>query len=213
MKKRIYYFHGFKSAGGGSKVETLKKVYGGEYEILSPTLPSNIYDAKSKLHLIAKELETEEIKEIIIIGTSLGGFYTYYFAKEFYWELWELDVSCSIILINPVLKPSEHLKKYIGKNVNFKTGEKFEFTDGDLLELKLMEDKIKKSDDFKVPKIIILGEHDDLVDVNKVAEYFHEDVVKFYDDDHRFNNKFEEMLNEKGIRSFIKSSLFFKSHS
>jgi len=202
MKKRIYYFHGFKSAGGGTKFEILKKVYGNEYEILSPSFPNNINDAKNELKLIVEELEREEIKKIIIIGTSLGGFYSYYFAKAFYWRLIDKEISCKIILINPVLNPAEHLKKYLGKNVNFKTEKEFNFTDDDLLELKLMEDLIKK-EWSKVPKIIILSENDKQVDVNKVAEFFQEETVKFYDDDHRFNKKFEEMLKEKGIRNFI----------
>jgi len=194
IKKRIYYFHGFKSTGGGSKYETLKKVYGDEYEIISPTLPNNVYEARSELRLIAKELNEKD--KVTVIGTSLGGFYAYYFAGALY--------SCGAILINPVLDPEVHMRKYLGKNKNFKTGEEFEFSEDDLTELEYMKKEMEETSDFFITVQVALGKNDDLIEVEKVAEYFHDEYnVKFFDDDHRFNLKFEEMLREERTKKFI----------
>ncbi len=175
-------------------------MFGKEYEILSPTLPNNIYEARSELRLIAKRLK--EGDHITVIGTSLGGFYAWYFAGALF--------RSGAILINPVLNPEVHLRKYLGKHKNFKTGEEFEFTENDLRELEYMKKEMDDEDAFLTPLQIALGKNDDLVDVEKVAEYFHDEHnVKFYDDDHRFNIKFEEMLREGRTRKFIKKPWFF----
>lgn len=200
IKKRIYYFHGFRSAGEGSKFETLKRVYGEEYEILSPTLPNNVYEARAELRLIAKEFNEKD--EVRVIGTSLGAFYAYYFASVLF--------SSGAILINPVLDPEVHMRKYLGKNRNFETGKKFEFTEHDLAEFEYMKKEMEAADACFTATQIALGKNDDIVDVEKVAEwFFDEHNVKFYDDDHRFNNKFEEMLREERTRKFIEKPWFF----
>ena len=196
MRPKIYYFHGFKSSGGGSKFETIKKVYGNEYEIISPSFPNNIYQAKRELKLIEKDLNGNT--DVTIIGTSLGGFYAYYFASVF--------MDLGLIMINPVLDPSKHMKKYLGKNRNFKTNEEFVFTADDIEELRIMEKEIKSGPNPLPAYLVMLGRNDDLVDPQKTAKvFFNSPHVKFYDDDHRFNKKFETMLREERTRDFIKS--------
>ncbi len=198
MKKRIYYFHGFKSAGGGSKYEILRKVYGQEYQIHSPTLGNNVYEVRRELRQIGNALEASDDYSLVI-GTSMGGFYARYFAAVIHY--------CPIILVNPVLKPSDHMAKYLGTQRNFKSGDAFEFTREDLQLLKQMEDEIRDSlYSGHFHHLVALGKQDELVDVQAVADMFeHRPTVKFYNDDHRFNDKFEEMLREERTRNFIDS--------
>jgi len=102
----IIYLHGFRSTGNSGKAHSLStmfpkyKVIGCDYSPHAPLV------AEQQLRtLIANESETgskskEGAEGIIVIGTSLGGFWARWMAKEF-------DVKA--LIINPSLHPYQTL--------------------------------------------------------------------------------------------------------
>lgn len=91
---KIYYVHGIGSSGGGNTVELLKKYYP-DYEIISEDIPTDPIVAFKTIKEAAKDCD-------IVIGTSLGGFYTMMLS------------GCFKIIINPAMMADEDIKSAIG---------------------------------------------------------------------------------------------------
>ena len=78
----IIYLHGFQSDGQGSKYEALKSHFKNT-EILSPDLPANPNEVKTQINNLLNKLK-ERGEEVLLMGTSLGGFYSLYFSTNKY---------------------------------------------------------------------------------------------------------------------------------
>ena len=91
---KIFYVHGIGSAGGGNTVRMLKEKYP-TFEIISPDIPVDPIEAF--------EFVKENVKDCdMIIGTSLGGFYTM------------MVHGIPKILINPAMNADETVENVIG---------------------------------------------------------------------------------------------------
>lgn len=91
---KIYYVHGIGSSGGGNTVELLKKYYP-DYEIISDDIPTDPIAAFMTIKKNTRDCD-------IVIGTSLGGFYTMMLS------------GCFKIIINPAMIADEDIKSAIG---------------------------------------------------------------------------------------------------
>ena len=90
----IWYLHGFRSSAQSNKVEILKQyfpncdIHGLEYE------PHNPDQAANQIHKRIASLNTTD--ELLVLGTSLGGFWSRYIAHQY---------KVNALLINPSLHP------------------------------------------------------------------------------------------------------------
>lgn len=112
----VLYVHGFASAGGGKKATFMDYVFSDTgIEFLSPTLPYEPEKAMAMLTAMVKERSP-----IVVIGTSLGGFYCL-----------ALNALHKVpaFAINPVINVSV-MARHIGENTNLSTGEVFIYTAG-----------------------------------------------------------------------------------
>ncbi len=136
--KTILVIHGFNSAGGGAKAEALKKMFPGA-TVLSPT-----FDYKNPAATL-KTLDSLCLtrRPNIIIGTSLGGFFALLCGATHHRPA---------MLINPTTEPSVTLRKFIGQNKNFVTGQRYIFTEQDVEKYATLEreqfNKIVPEDDL-----------------------------------------------------------------
>jgi len=101
MKPTVIYIHGYGSTGATDTAKNLRSILANEVELISPT-----YDGSEPL-AAAQQLEAL-VREtaggtLLIVGTSLGGFFANYLARV-----------CNVpaILVNPSLRPSASLHKY-----------------------------------------------------------------------------------------------------
>ncbi len=108
---KLIYLHGFNSSNKGSTARELSRLFP---ELIAVTYdycnPNKAFEQINSL--ITNELKDE--KEIVLIGSSLGGFWANHFAQLF-------NLKC--LLINPSLIPSRSLTKYIGSNTNYSTNQ------------------------------------------------------------------------------------------
>ena len=121
----ILYLHGFGSDGTSPKGQLLKNHFPG-IKIIIPSLSEHPIEA---IEQILDILSTE--KQLIIIGTSLGGFYADYINKV-------ADVP--VVLINPLTSVHTFEKK-IGHHKNYNNNKSFEFTKGDFKYLQYLDNK------------------------------------------------------------------------
>lgn len=169
----IIYLHGFNSDGNGSTAKKLKEYY--RY-ILTPSYdyinPSYAY---SKLNRILLE-QFKKDSDITLVGTSLGGFWANYFAQKY-------DLKC--VLINPSLNPSQSIKKYIGENKNYSTGEVRTLTIENANNYKKFEVPLNKS----TFRITMLSENDEIIDSKITAKLLKETKIYFNKKEgHRIKN-------------------------
>lgn len=123
MNTILVYLHGFNSAFDpcDPKIVSLDRV------AATVGLTTNYLDPVEvkKLDDFIANLDTGT-EEIILVGTSLGGYFARYFAKKH-------KLRC--IIINPATKPFVTLHRSVGENINFKTGEKYSVSESDVLRL------------------------------------------------------------------------------
>lgn len=202
----ILYIHGFSSKGNGRKFESLKNVFCSteaqdpdfpicvsREELISPSLPKS---PKKAIELLISTIEEGSI----VVGTSLGGFYAVYLAAV------RPDLASSVLALNPAVRPSEKLKRFLGQVKIFGTEESFEWTQTDLDELKELEDELLSIDvdSFKSSVKIAIGIHDEFTNEDEVKSYFKCPNIKKYDDGHRFDNYFEQAVED----AFLKTNGF-----
>ena len=191
----IIYIHGFRSAGRGGKYDRLKRRFRKGFKVMSPTFSDNVAEARKKLHRLMRSPDVRSAERTVVFGTSLGGFYSYYLSV-----LYDLKS----ILINPVMDPSEHMKKYVNRvQKNFRTGKDFRFSRKDIDELSSMEREIEeKSFGWHKKKVLtVIGERDTVINRTVIEAKFGN--ILFMDDGHEFNECFDRLISMPGVRDFI----------
>ena len=183
---KVMYIHGFNSAGYGNKINKLKEAFGDE-NVIALTLPYNPAKAIKLLEFLVEAVKEKD--NLILVGTSLGGFYGLYLGAKY---------KIPSVLINPSTDPYNSLKNQVGKQINYKTNEEYEFSQKDLEDLKkfyFSEEDIKKAKPYI---LVYLDEKDELLDSKKTKEYFEKFgiYVKMYTGgDHRFQHM-DELIQD-----------------
>ena len=160
--KHIIYFHGFNSSPESKTCCALRNHFGNE-KVVAPFYdyinPDNAYKyLESVVH------SDRYAHDVYLVGTSLGAFWANYFSEKYRLEC---------ILINPSLRAADSLKKYLGMNTNFYTGEKMELTIQDIEAY----NKYPMIDNINIPKTILLGGKDEVVSPAYARAFFKNHAV------------------------------------
>ena len=188
---KVLYIHGFNSAGYGEKINHLKEFFGDE-NVIAPTLP---YDPKKAIKLL--EFLVDAIKDkddLLLVGTSLGGFYALHLADKF---------KVPAVLINPSTDPYTSLRSQIGPQINYKSNEEYVFTEEHLNSLKDYYVPEEKQKNLSNLVSVYLDEEDELLDSKQTKDYFESKgiyVKMFPGGNHRFTHMPELLqdLRERG---------------
>ena len=116
----IVYLHGFNSSPQSNKAQYLKRYLqarGKGDEFRCPQLP-HLPDLA--IRLIESELEHLKPKEVTLIGSSLGGFYSTWLAEK-------RDLRA--VLINPAIDPHLGLRAFLGPQQVYHGRESYELTE------------------------------------------------------------------------------------
>lgn len=166
----ILYIHGFKSCGDSKKSRALRSYFGDD-AIIAPNLSFSPKEAIESLSTIIIEKNID-----LLIGSSLGGYYSIYLAQKF---------DKKAVLINPSLKPFLTLYPFIGKNRRFCDNLEFIWKMEYIKEL--IEFKVEKVDLFRY--LVLLQSKDEVLNYQEALEFFRgAKVVVEYGGNHRFEN-------------------------
>lgn len=103
----IIYIHGFGSSGKAFKARLLKRLYP-EIPLYSPDLPQEPQEAIQLLEdFILKKCHS---KQLLLIGSSLGGFYALHLHVKY---------NLFAVLLNPTVQPTPDLGNRIKNYTNF----------------------------------------------------------------------------------------------
>lgn len=136
---KILYIHGFKSSSNSMTLQKIKNRYGYIFDFIAPDLNG---DVDKSIKIINEIIEVD--KPRMIIGSSLGGFYALVCDSK--------DIP--ILVVNPCINPSEHLKQYIGNGITEEEVEKF----GDYDVVSSIKSKGNKVSAILCPNDEILGD-------------------------------------------------------
>jgi uncharacterized protein len=182
----IIYIHGFRSSGDSSKADIMRSAFP-ESEIFSPTLSPNPEEAIETLQRIIRENNDD----ILLVGTSLGGFYALYLSCLF-------RIPC--IAMNPAWQPHVTLKRKIGNHTRYDSSEPYHFLPEYINKLTEMHATLTSIG--KVPSLlnIYLSTDDEELTFEGLPAMFQNcRTWRWFDDcGHRFS-RFPELLPEIGM--------------
>lgn len=125
----ILYIHGYGSSAKSYKAKVLGERLK-EFKFLAPSLS---YVPDLAISTLKDIIETySKYEDIYLMGSSLGGYYAIYLAKEY---------NLPAILINPAINPTNTLDEKVGFNTNYFDKSKFETTKQHMDSLKKYEVK------------------------------------------------------------------------
>ncbi len=119
---RYVYLHGLNSSGGSYKAGILRERLA-PLTVLAPDYPAHQPDkAIDRLSCLLRELVEgpDAASGLILIGSSMGGFYGQYLARLF-------DVE-HLLMINPALEPWRVLPEFLGQTTLTALGETYQVT-------------------------------------------------------------------------------------
>lgn len=170
----IVYLHGFNSAFSPDNekvraLSTLGRVVGVNYN--SCDTYDNIYRS---LH---KALSHYDRDELLLVGTSLGGFWAAEMASA---------LSCFSVIINPCYAPGKMLEKYIGPQVNHVTKQKRTFTEEAVLSYGF---RTIHTAAYHYLPLVLLDMEDEVIDSTKSLEIFQTFPIQYWKGgSHRFDH-------------------------
>ena len=150
----IIYIHGFGGSGQGIKSRAFREYFKSINEpFISPSL-SYI----PELAISTLEELIESYKNVTLIGSSLGGYYSIYLSQKY---------NIKAVLINPSIYPYVTLNNYRGDARSFYDESSFKWSSNHITML----DKFKT----KAPKeellMLLLQKGDELLDYQKALDY------------------------------------------
>jgi len=179
----IIYLHGFNSSSSSSKAQLCKKYLkekGISNKILIPDLPLS---TDKVINLVEKLISENEI--IGFIGSSMGGFYSCYFANKY---------NVNGVYINPVV--DDHLigmLNIVGSYENYNNGKKDTFSMDDYENLKKYTTPILT---FPKNHFLLAQEGDEVLDQRLSLNKFKESKTSFSKlGNHQFVG-FEEKIDQ-----------------
>lgn len=193
----IFYLHGFQSSSSSQKAVYLERYLRSAvpdglqqgFRCISPDLPFS----PAKTLAIVERLISEN-DQVVLMGSSMGGFYAAYLSQVF---------SLPAVLINPVVNANGLFDGLVGVELeNVYTGEQYQLSLDDLELLRDME-----SQPLVLPNLIFncLETGDEVLDyrlAEKKYKICQQKVIQ--GGDHRFQN-FEQCLPE--ILGFYQQAL------
>jgi hypothetical protein len=151
----IIYIHGFGGSGEGSKATLLRPLFRSD-GIIAPSLPTNPALAIATL---SELIETfRRIETVMLIGSSLGGFYTLHLAAKY---------NLKAALINPAIRPYETLSRALGISggENFYDNSRYEWNESHLETLKSLTPNTVNQDNI----LVLLQKGDEVLDYSDAA--------------------------------------------
>ena len=188
--KTILYFHGFNSDGIGYKPDALRTQFPND-QVLSPDLEANPLSVQQSI----RQLIGENPGDLFFIGTSLGGFYAWYFGTM---------LNRPAFLYNPSMIPYITLDdRGVGRFKTWTKGRAYHFKREYLEFLKQMRMEAKERENPENLNFFLATDDDVLDHLLLPAEYPDANFLQWFDDvGHRFSTfgdtlpLVEELMNK-----------------
>ncbi|RMF02406.1 MAG: alpha/beta fold hydrolase [Bacteroidetes bacterium] len=176
------YLHGFNSDGDGWKARALRKHFSAA-TVLAPDLPAEPYAVVAQLEDLLSPLP----EQLVVLGTSLGGFYAYFLSAQ-----WQVPA----LLFNPSLQPYHTLEgRGVGQFQTWTKQRDYHFKRAYLAQLRQLKKLADTRIDVKRLRFF-LATDDDLLDHRHLPELYPEAYISWIDGAGHGFSKFEKVLKQ-----------------
>ncbi|NRB43008.1 MAG: esterase YqiA [Pseudomonadales bacterium] len=175
----VVYLHGFNSSSQALKAQETSRFLKTHYPKIafySPSIPDLPDEAERYLKQYFSDLVIQH-QHIVIIGSSLGGFYATWLAETF---------DCLAVLVNPAVRPHLLMEKYLGWNENPYSHKQYQLTAAHMKTLQsLYSGNIYKPSRF----LVLLQMADEVLDATQASLRFYQSPCRISPGgDHRFQD-------------------------
>ncbi len=154
----VLMLHGFKSAMPNNDYGVVHEAFGEAHTVAGYNY--DYVDVSANVSDLDDLAELLKDRRVIVIGTSLGGFWADYMAKRF-----QID---GAILVNPAVKPDETMRRNLGKQHSKKRMSDFTVTAA-AVEAYGQLDQPDQSD---ARRLVLLCKDDEVLDYRNASEVF-----------------------------------------
>ena len=162
-KTCLVYLHGFRSSPRSSKaVMTGEAVKGlssdkNTYEWYCPQLHAS---PKLSMEMVMNHINNACFDRLVVIGSSLGGFYTNFLAEKY---------GCKAVTLNPAVRAPRELAPHVGMMTSYDSKEPFDFRPEYIDELKALQvEKISSPSRY----FLIAAKGDELLDWKEMVQFY-----------------------------------------
>jgi predicted esterase YcpF (UPF0227 family) len=185
MRPLLIYIHGYLSSPQSQKALLTQQFLDDQafaVDYLAPALPNYPAEAYRQLHQLIDE--QSQLRQITLIGSSLGGFMATILSQTF---------DLRAVLVNPSVKPYQHADHFLGDNINPYSQEQFFLHEGHIDELRQLDLSVLDKKDLLM---VMLQTGDEVLDYQQAVDYYQgcTQIVE-QGGDHRFQN-FDRHLSE-----------------
>lgn len=159
----LVYLHGFRSSPNSTKAvmtgEAVKALSTSEhsYEWYCPQL---LASPGQSVDMVVQHIDQSKADRIVIIGSSLGGFYTNYLAEKY---------QCKGIVLNPAVYAARELEPHVGMMTAYDSEEPFDFKAEYIDELRALQ--VGRITDPK-RYFLIAAKGDELLDWKEMVAFY-----------------------------------------
>ena len=159
----LVYLHGFRSSPNSTKAvmtgEAVKALSTSEhsYEWYCPQL---LASPGQSMDMVVQHIDQSKADRIVIIGSSLGGFYTNYLAEKY---------QCKGIVLNPAVYAARELEPHVGMMTAYDSEEPFDFKAEYIDELRALQ--VERIIDPK-RYFLIAAKGDELLDWKEMVAFY-----------------------------------------
>ena len=159
----LVYLHGFRSSPRSSKAVMTGDAVRAISTIDKPVewyCPQLLASPKMSIDMVTQHIDKSKADRLVIIGSSLGGFYTNYLAEKY---------DCKAVVLNPAVRAARELAPHVGMLTAYDSNEPFDFRPEYIDELKALQiEKITVPDRY----FLIAAKGDELLDWHEMAEFY-----------------------------------------
>lgn len=159
----LVYLHGFRSSPRSSKAVMTAEAIKNASNASKPIewyCPQLLASPKESMEMVIKHINASSANRLVVIGSSLGGFYANYLAEKY---------SCKAIALNPAVRAPRELAPHVGMMTAYDSDEPFDFRPeyiNELMELQI--EKITNPSRY----FLIAAKGDELLDWQEMVDFY-----------------------------------------
>ena len=162
-KTLLVYLHGFRSSPRSSKAvmtgEAAKAMSSSEH-FIEWYCPQLLASPKSSMEMVINHIEQSKHDQLVVIGSSLGGYYGNYLAEKY---------GCKAVALNPAVRAPKELASHVGMLTSYDTNEPYDFRSEYIDELQdLQINAITNPGRY----FLIAAKGDELLDWKEMVDFY-----------------------------------------
>jgi predicted esterase YcpF (UPF0227 family) len=159
----LVYLHGFRSSPRSSKAVMTGEAIKALSSATNPIewyCPQLLASPKESMNMVTAHIEQSKADRIVVIGSSLGGFYANHLAEKY---------ACKAVALNPAVRAARELAPHVGMMTAYDSDEPFDFRPEYIDELKALQvEAITNPGRY----FLIAAKGDELLDWREMVDFY-----------------------------------------